>query len=131
MAASLRARLWRIRDHICVHCRCELSWDNATTDHVVPRSKGGRNNLANLELACFRCNNRRGSRDFREFQISVGGIYAERFIREGVRDQRERAATPVIRHQPVVVELTTTVIEALPPLPKPKGTTYMTPVSRK
>src|SRR5690242_6789471 len=31
-----------------------------TVDHVLPRSRGGTNVLANLRLACFYCNNRRG-----------------------------------------------------------------------
>jgi hypothetical protein len=33
----------------------------ATVDHVVPRSRGGSNDLANLRLAHRRCNGRRGS----------------------------------------------------------------------
>jgi hypothetical protein len=32
-----------------------------TIDHLVPRSRGGSNDLANLRLAHRRCNNRRGS----------------------------------------------------------------------
>lgn len=33
----------------------------ATADHLVPRSRGGSSDLANLRLAHRRCNNRRGS----------------------------------------------------------------------
>jgi len=33
----------------------------ATIDHLVPRSRGGSNELSNLRLAHRRCNNRRGS----------------------------------------------------------------------
>ena len=34
---------------------------SATVDHIIPRCQGGRHDWNNLVLACFRCNNRRGS----------------------------------------------------------------------
>ncbi len=34
--------------------------DAPTIDHVIPRSKGGTNDLDNLLLACNKCNNKRG-----------------------------------------------------------------------
>lgn len=34
----------------------------AEVDHVLPRSRGGSNNLVNLVLACGNCNNRKGSK---------------------------------------------------------------------
>lgn len=36
---------------------------NVTLDHVVPKSKGGSNNIENLRLAHFECNQRRGNAD--------------------------------------------------------------------
>jgi 5-methylcytosine-specific restriction endonuclease McrA len=46
----------------CWYCGITFSdGDRAcTVDHVLPRSRGGTNVLANLRLACFYCNNRRG-----------------------------------------------------------------------
>jgi hypothetical protein len=46
----------------CWYCGFTFSdGDRAcTVDHVLPRSRGGTNVLANLRLACFYCNNRRG-----------------------------------------------------------------------
>jgi 5-methylcytosine-specific restriction endonuclease McrA len=32
-----------------------------TLEHVIPLSKGGTNDLVNLALACFQCNNARAS----------------------------------------------------------------------
>jgi 5-methylcytosine-specific restriction endonuclease McrA len=37
-----------------------LRW--AQRDHVLPRSRGGSDNLVNLVLACGDCNNRKGAR---------------------------------------------------------------------
>lgn len=34
----------------------------AQVDHVLPRSRGGSNNLVNLVLACSDCNSRKGAR---------------------------------------------------------------------
>lgn len=36
----------------------------ATLDHVIPCSAGGTDGFDNLVLACFRCNQRRGTADF-------------------------------------------------------------------
>jgi hypothetical protein len=41
-------------------------------DHVVPRSKGGTNDLANLRLTHWTCNNKRGNRGVAE-QLSLIG----------------------------------------------------------
>ena len=36
--------------------------DKLTIDHVVPKSRGGRDTWENLVAACTRCNNKKGSR---------------------------------------------------------------------
>jgi hypothetical protein len=35
-------------------------WNAPTFEHIVPRSKGGLNEIDNLAIACLRCNNARG-----------------------------------------------------------------------
>jgi 5-methylcytosine-specific restriction endonuclease McrA len=44
--------------HRCVYCAVRAD----TIDHVVPRSRGGRNEWTNVVAACARCNHRKGSR---------------------------------------------------------------------
>ncbi len=43
----------------CQYCRGR---EKLTIDHVVPRSRGGRDTWENLVTACTRCNNRKGNR---------------------------------------------------------------------
>jgi HNH endonuclease len=69
----LRIRLAKNSNWKCYWCDqdlCEqLGYQNtATTEHVVPRSKGGENNKSNRVSACHRCNWTRRDMDSEEFK---------------------------------------------------------------
>ena len=53
----------------CIHCNSKLVVDDkgramgeATLEHVWPETQGGTNEVANLAVACARCNREKGSR---------------------------------------------------------------------
>lgn len=46
----------------CAYCRRVLASAEADYDHLIPKSEGGERTLANLALACRRCNVARGNR---------------------------------------------------------------------
>lgn len=46
----------------CQYCKCHLSYDNSTMDHVLPRSQGGVTIWGNVVSACHPCNRRKGGR---------------------------------------------------------------------
>ena len=46
----------------CQYCAKKMTKSDLTIDHVVPRSKGGRDTWENLVLACVKCNVRKGNR---------------------------------------------------------------------
>ncbi|MBI1320988.1 MAG: HNH endonuclease [Candidatus Hydrogenedens sp.] len=48
--------------HVCQYCKRKFSKADLTIDHVMPRSRGGRDTWENLVLACVKCNIRKGSR---------------------------------------------------------------------
>ncbi len=52
----LRMLLWLRCPH-CHYCRTELTYEESTLDHVIPKSKGGKRNPDNVVLACKTCNN--------------------------------------------------------------------------
>lgn len=41
---------------VCVYCGKEIDIDHVTIDHIIPRSHGGSNRLANLTCSCMLCN---------------------------------------------------------------------------
>lgn len=67
MKRFFKVTLWD-RGHTCAYEKCPYpdklinSFDEATLDHIVPRSKGGRTRLANLQLMHARCNSKRSSK---------------------------------------------------------------------
>jgi 5-methylcytosine-specific restriction endonuclease McrA len=45
---------------ICSYCLKVLEYDDATNDHIIPTSKGGKTDWENCTLACQKCNNEKG-----------------------------------------------------------------------
>ena len=51
----------------CHYCQCQLAFEELTADHVIPRSKGGTNNIENLVPSCKKCNLKKGAKNYDEF----------------------------------------------------------------
>lgn len=66
--ASIRWKVWRRDNFICVYCYSDEA--TLTLDHVVPEGNGGEFSLDNLVTACNSCNNRKGDKPVREFMES-------------------------------------------------------------
>lgn len=54
-----RKNVLRRDQHRCQYC---ASHDRLTIDHVLPKSRGGKDSWENLVAACVPCNNRKGNR---------------------------------------------------------------------
>jgi hypothetical protein len=59
--------VWRRDNAICSLCGFYCPLEEASRDHVRPRSGGGKTEWGNIRLAHKRCNSRKGSRDAREY----------------------------------------------------------------
>ena len=55
----------------CQYCSKDLSSREATLDHVVPRSQGGKTTWENIVCACGSCNRRKGGRTPREARMKL------------------------------------------------------------
>jgi 5-methylcytosine-specific restriction endonuclease McrA len=61
-----------VRDsYTCIYCAAQpghavrgkvLTKSDFTVDHVIPKSRGGRDNWTNTACACYACNHRKGDR---------------------------------------------------------------------
>jgi hypothetical protein len=64
------------RDRKCVLCGAAPDVDSAVrlhVDHIVPRSKGGSNDMSNLQVLCAECNLGKSNRDDTAFVEPVNG----------------------------------------------------------
>lgn len=55
----------------CQYCARDLSSREATLDHVMPRSRGGKTTWQNIVCCCSSCNRRKGGRTPREASMAL------------------------------------------------------------
>lgn len=66
--ALSRQNIFKRDGHQCVYCGTR---GNLTVDHVLPRSRGGRDSWHNLATACQRCNTLKGDRTPEEAEMRM------------------------------------------------------------
>ncbi|HCV16745.1 HNH endonuclease [Alteromonas oceani] len=54
--------LFRRDNYLCLYCGNQFRSGQLTRDHIIPRSRGGKNNWQNVATACARCNHQKGAR---------------------------------------------------------------------
>ena len=65
--ALTRENIFKRDCHSCVYCGYEEKNENLTLDHVIPKSKGGKNTWDNLVTACRWCNGEKGDLSLEEY----------------------------------------------------------------
>lgn len=63
-----RTRIYKRDNHECVYCG---SKKQLTLDHVIPKSRGGRNEWTNLVTCCFKCNLKKGNKTPEEAKMTM------------------------------------------------------------
>lgn len=61
---KVRAKVLKRDKYTCQYCGDRAG----TADHIIPRSKGGPNTMANLVACCMVCNEIAGGREFTDFE---------------------------------------------------------------
>lgn len=54
--------LFRRDNNICMYCGEHFATSDLTRDHIIPRSRGGKDVWTNVATACSRCNHAKGAR---------------------------------------------------------------------
>ncbi|MDM3849949.1 MAG: HNH endonuclease [Aphanizomenon gracile PMC627.10] len=62
MFLSVRFAVLQRDNHQCVSCGKSPPVVTLEVDHVIPFSKGGNNDINNLQTLCFKCNRGKGIR---------------------------------------------------------------------
>ena len=62
MEQSLLQQVWQRANSTCEYCRMPQQYDLLTfqVDHIIARKHHGTDELGNLALACYACNNHKG-----------------------------------------------------------------------
>ena len=63
-----RKRVFKRDNNECVYCGGKK---NLTIDHIMPRSRGGKNTWANLVTCCSSCNHKKGNRTPEEANMKM------------------------------------------------------------
>lgn len=65
---KVKNRLFRAQQGRCAYCGRTHRWDYLEIDHKHPVSRGGGDEIANLQLLCSPCNMRKGIQSDEEFR---------------------------------------------------------------
>lgn len=97
--------LFRRDHHTCAYCGRQLHRHLLTRDHIVPRSRGGKNTWTNCVTACRGCNQSKGSKPVDQFRPLMYVPYMpcrfEHFILSGrnvIADQHDYLSAKLPRH---------------------------------
>jgi hypothetical protein len=66
-----RKLLFKRDSHTCQYCGKTLGSDKLTVDHIIPRSRGGKDDWENVVAACGPCNLRKGDRTPKEADMPL------------------------------------------------------------
>lgn len=69
LSPKKKAAVYAKTNGTCSYCDEKISDENAVIDHVVPKSKGGKNNIENLLPCCWSCNSSKGTKSLDDFRL--------------------------------------------------------------
>jgi diadenosine tetraphosphate (Ap4A) HIT family hydrolase len=66
---SLRYQALKASSGRCALCGATKDERPLDVDHIIPRSRGGKNELSNLQVLCSKCNRSKGNKDATDFRV--------------------------------------------------------------
>lgn len=83
-----------IRDNnTCQYCAKKLTTKTATIDHVMPKSRGGKNTWENTVVACYKCNNKKDCKTPDEAKMKLLKQPRAPKLLEDLREELRKAMT--------------------------------------
>jgi 5-methylcytosine-specific restriction endonuclease McrA len=67
-----RKNIYLRDNHTCQYCGKKSG--NMTIDHIIPKSRGGKETWDNMVVCCARCNNRKGDRFLEDVGLKLNGM---------------------------------------------------------
>lgn len=86
----LRLRLLKEAKGRCALCGCTKDDRPLDIDHIIPRSRGGKTEYANLQVLCSKCNRTKGNKEAADYRRMIGSDSKDGcvFCHESMRKQR-------------------------------------------
>lgn len=97
---DLRYRVLAESDRRCALCGVTPKERPLDVDHIIPRTRGGTNDTANLQVLCSRCNRAKGNRDTRDFRVTTSESQSGCPFCPPEVEERAIDATPLVRAVP-------------------------------
>jgi len=66
-----RKNIYQRDNYTCQYCGAKPKTKDLNIDHVVPRSKGGRNSWTNLVCSCIKCNTKKADKTLKESGMTL------------------------------------------------------------
>ena len=89
MTSPEAKRLWRRAikeyfDNTCIYCGNSYDTTELTIDHVHPKSMGGPTNTKNSVCACFKCNQEKGTTNWKAFITRFNSPLREQILKQHI-----------------------------------------------
>jgi ATP adenylyltransferase len=86
---DLRYQVLSSADHRCALCGITAMDRPLDVDHIIPRSRGGSNDISNLQTLCSKCNRTKGNKDDTDFRAGAAPekVLGCLFCADEVRDR--------------------------------------------
>ncbi len=73
-------------NYVCQYCGKSLKTNEATLDHVIPKSKGGQNSYENTVCACEKCNGKKADKSLKEANMKL--LSQPKNVKREVKEKR-------------------------------------------
>ncbi len=94
---TTKEKVYEKGNGICAICGKPVTKNEFTIDHIIPLSRGGRNDIENLQIACHDCNELKGNRMDSEFATGLTTILSNNLLRKPNKELSDMLVRSIVR----------------------------------